>query len=211
MTTELDKIKHRILALSEKTVQNGCTEQEALAAMNKVGELLAVYNLSMSDIQVEEEICIERKVHLGRLTIPRWAFVFSQIGQFTQTKAWVNAPNVHYFGFEPDVQMAEYLTNIVLTAMDVETKKFKKSPAYQHPRRRMTNSFKLGLAQRLSQRMKAPPGKGIILHKLAVIEERLPSDLRLRRRPAVRVRYDKRGYEAGRAAAEGIELVRSLS
>ena len=46
-TTELSRVKARIKALAEKTVTNGCTEAEAMAAADMVGKLLERYALSM--------------------------------------------------------------------------------------------------------------------------------------------------------------------
>ena len=40
MNVDLDKIKARIRALSAKTVENGCTEAEALSAIAVVGKLV---------------------------------------------------------------------------------------------------------------------------------------------------------------------------
>jgi hypothetical protein len=42
-TTELSRVKARIKALAEKTVSNGCTEAEAMAAADMVGQLLTRY------------------------------------------------------------------------------------------------------------------------------------------------------------------------
>jgi len=43
---ELSRVKSRIKALTEKTVANGCTEAEAMAAADMVGRLLERYALS---------------------------------------------------------------------------------------------------------------------------------------------------------------------
>jgi Protein of unknown function (DUF2786) len=53
-TTELTRVKARIKALAEKTVSNGCTEAEAMAAAGMVGRLLERYALSMEEIDVRE-------------------------------------------------------------------------------------------------------------------------------------------------------------
>jgi hypothetical protein len=53
-TTELTRVKARIKALAEKTVSNGCTEAEAMAAAEMVGRLLERYALSMEEIDVRE-------------------------------------------------------------------------------------------------------------------------------------------------------------
>ena len=43
--------------LRAKTVEQGCTEQEALAAAEKVAELLDRYGLSLSTIELHRQAC----------------------------------------------------------------------------------------------------------------------------------------------------------
>ena len=64
-TTELTRVKARIKALAEKTVSNGCTEAEAMAAAEMVGRLLERYALSMEEIDVREAQCIRVEVPIG--------------------------------------------------------------------------------------------------------------------------------------------------
>ena len=64
-TTELSRVKARIKALAEKTVSNGCTEAEAMAAADMVGKLLERYALSMEEIDVREERCVRVEVPIG--------------------------------------------------------------------------------------------------------------------------------------------------
>ncbi|RYJ03496.1 MAG: DUF2786 domain-containing protein, partial [Acetobacteraceae bacterium] len=59
--TELAKVKARIRALAAKTVERGCSEAEAMAAAAKVGELLEVYGLSMSEVELREEACVQAR------------------------------------------------------------------------------------------------------------------------------------------------------
>ena len=54
---ELDKLKARIQALRAKTIDNGCTEDEALSAAAKVAELLDRYALSLTDVEMREVPC----------------------------------------------------------------------------------------------------------------------------------------------------------
>ena len=58
-------LKGRIKALAEKTVSNGCTEAEAMAAAEMVGRLLERYALSMEEIDVREERCVQIEVPIG--------------------------------------------------------------------------------------------------------------------------------------------------
>ena len=48
----LDKLKVRIQSLRAKTIENGCTEDEALSAAAKVAELLDRHDLSLSDVEL---------------------------------------------------------------------------------------------------------------------------------------------------------------
>ena len=64
-TTELSRVKARIKALAEKTVSNGCTEAEAMAAAEIVGRLLERYALSMEEIDVRQERCVQVEVPIG--------------------------------------------------------------------------------------------------------------------------------------------------
>ena len=56
-TAELDRLVQRIRALRAKTVEHGCTEQEALAAAGKVAELLDRYGLSLSEFDLRRQSC----------------------------------------------------------------------------------------------------------------------------------------------------------
>lgn len=44
-----DAISRRIRALRAKTVENGCTEAEALAAAELLADLLAKYNMTLDE------------------------------------------------------------------------------------------------------------------------------------------------------------------
>lgn len=62
---ELNKVKARIKALAEKTTEQGCSEAEAMAAAEKVGQLLEQFNLSMEEIDVREQKCMKVSFFMG--------------------------------------------------------------------------------------------------------------------------------------------------
>jgi hypothetical protein len=66
VNTQLDGLKTRIQALRAKTIDNGCTESEALSAAAKVAELLDRYDLSLSDIELREAPCEQRAYETNR-------------------------------------------------------------------------------------------------------------------------------------------------
>jgi len=63
--SEIDKIKKKVNALLAKTVNNGCTEKEALFAAEKAGELMDHYQLSMTDLEIKEQNCVKINVETG--------------------------------------------------------------------------------------------------------------------------------------------------
>ncbi|WP_084570574.1 DUF2786 domain-containing protein [Methylosinus sp. PW1] len=63
---ELARVLQRIQALRAKTVEQGCTEQEALASARKVAELLDRYGLTLGEIEMRERPCEGVGVDTGR-------------------------------------------------------------------------------------------------------------------------------------------------
>ena len=66
MSNERDRLRSRIAALAAKTIANGCTEAEALAAAAKVAELLDRHALSMSDVEIRASPCVEAAFETAR-------------------------------------------------------------------------------------------------------------------------------------------------
>ena len=60
--TALQKLRTRIQGLRAKTLENGCTEAEALLAAGKVAELIDRYDLTLGDVEIRAARC-ERRVY----------------------------------------------------------------------------------------------------------------------------------------------------
>ena len=186
--------------------------------MEKVGELLEVYDLNLTEVFLAEEACVLERVHLRRRTIPRWAGIFSTVGKFTQTRAWTSRPHVVFFGHEPDVQMAVYLAGIILDAVATEQKRFRRTSAYRTSTRKrlLTNSFTEGLIARLNMRLAhlAPKGKGLVPARIHRVDDELHRqhpELNLRKRQLRKVRVHTDAYSAGQAAGDRVNLNRPLT
>lgn len=163
---ELEKVKVRIRALSEKTVVNGCTESEAFLAFEKIGELLEKYNLEMSEVDLRSEPCIQNFFECWSSGKTPVASVLTALARFSDVRVWMSPPqkwgnptikNMRYFffGLESDVQMAVYLTDIIDKAISTELNKFKKTDVYKdaHNRKTSTHSFYMGITSRLAHRL----------------------------------------------------------
>lgn len=172
---ELAKIKARIKALTEKTVDAGCTEEEALAAAEKVGELLSQYSLTMDEIDVREAKCVtvtfstgEAKTHpIGWCCVSLASFADCKVwhsrdkGSFEQTGRWSDSKYrrgdvvFKFFGQESDIDCVRYLFRVIFEAMETEVFKYKSTPHYRQSstRRSASHSFLQGMASRISDRL----------------------------------------------------------
>jgi hypothetical protein len=173
-TVELSRVKARIKALTEKTIANGCTEAEAMAAAEMVGRLLERYALSMDEIEIRTARCVQIAVPLGGRRRRPIDGCVPAIARFCDCKVWLSRaaspdPNQQeapaapsgscyvFFGFETDVALASYLFAVIERAVRTETATFRKlNPRLQGVRlRRASASFQHGVVARVSDRLDA--------------------------------------------------------
>ena len=129
--TELARVKARIRALAARTVERGCSEAEAMAAAAKVGELLEVYGLSMSEVELREEACLQRVMVFDDPRRQAMNWLFPALLRFTECRGWtVGRADYVMFGLEPDVQMAEYLMHGIASALGTEEARFRAGADY---------------------------------------------------------------------------------
>lgn len=229
--TELAKVKARIRALAARTVERGCSEAEAMAAAAKVGELLDIYGLTMSEVELREEACVQRSLVFADPRRGALKWLFPAVLRFTECRGWtVGRAEFVLFGLEPDVQMAEYLMHVIAGALAFEERRFRESPEYAVRRKApqaVLRSFRFGFAARVSDRLDAmaeareaaadaarartPTGTALVLLK----EQRLEDGFRrlgirlttVHRRMTV---HDRTAYGRGREAGERVGLDRPV-
>jgi hypothetical protein len=136
-TAELSRVKARIKALTEKTIANGCTEAEAMAAAEMVGRLLERYALSMDAIEIRTARCIQVTVPLGGCRRRPIDGCVPAIARFCDCKVWLARaaapdplqqetaaaePGRHYvfFSFETDTALATYLFAVIERAVSTK-------------------------------------------------------------------------------------------
>jgi Protein of unknown function (DUF2786) len=171
---ELSRVKGRIKALTEKTVANGCTEAEAMAAADMVGRLLERYVLSMNEIEIRTARCVQVEVPLGGQRRRPIDGCVPTIARFCDCKVWLaraatpdpetpdfdpTRPGSRYvfFGFETDTALATYLFTVIDRAVITETSAFRQlNPHVRGVRlRQASSSFQHGVVARVSERLDA--------------------------------------------------------
>jgi hypothetical protein len=158
----LDRLVQRIQALRAKTVEQGCTEQEALAAAAKVGELLDRYGLSLSEIDLRRQACEGIGIETGRRRTGPIDDCVPTIAVFSDCRSWSErtadgAIRHVFFGLPADVEAAHYLYDLIAATFATETAAFKGSAVYggldSGGRRSATNSFQVGLARGIADKL----------------------------------------------------------
>lgn len=188
---ELARVLQRIQALRTKTVEKGCTEQEALASAKKVAELLDRYGLSLGEVEMRDQACKGVGVDTGRRRRAPLDECVPTIALFCDCKVWAEttasgAIRYVFFGMSADVEAAHYLHDLIVMTFATETTRFKNEDMTiaSGARRGSTRSFQIGLAHGICDKlmtMKAErdaanrfsTGRDLVPIKASVIDDEL--------------------------------------
>lgn len=184
-----DDIKRRILALMAKTTENGCTEAEAIFASQKVQELLNKYQLSLSDLKIQETETRRGTYPTNVKAKPPVFWCLSSIGYFTDCRTWSQfdangKSEFHFFGLDHDVMIAEYICKVIDYALIHTGDDYKDSLEYAmaSPSRRskILLDFRMAMAQRIGAKLRAmkdeqkranaSTGRDLVVVKSAIID-----------------------------------------
>jgi hypothetical protein len=225
-TAELDKLKSRIQALRAKTIDNGCTEDEALSAAAKVAELLDRHDLSLTDIELREEHCERAEFATGRRKRIPLDECVGAVAAFCDCRVWrektaTGELRYVFFGLRADVAVAHYLTELIDGAVRSELGRYKNSREYlrfRHNERHMANSsFALGMVTSIADKLSAmkaerdgvnrSSGRDLVVVKSAIVAEELARlDLNLRTVRATRRFVSTAAFDAGSAAGSALAV-----
>lgn len=223
-----EAIKKRILALMAKTTENGCTEEEAMAAAEKVQQLLHDYQLDLSDLKIKESQCTQGTYEAQQKTDPMVMHVLTAIAYFTDTKVWKSWDHntgwrtYEFFGLEHDVMIAEYVTKICDWAIIWGGEDFKDTQTWKmsgkSQKARLKQDYQYGMACRLAERLremkdkqrfedKQTTGRDLVVVKDAVVEAEFAKlDLNLRSSRSKGRNVNPEAYASGRAAGDKVAL-----
>jgi hypothetical protein len=222
----------RIRALRAKTVAQGCTEQEALAAAEKAAELLDRYGLSLGELEFRAQPCDGIGIQTDRRRFAPIDTCIPGIAAFFDCGVWAEqisgrALRYLFFGLRGDVAAAQYLYDLVERAFRTEADRFRAGALYADmaaARRSATHSFQVGLARgicdKLAQMQTAREasrrnvsGRDLVPVKAAMVDDalaRLGLDLHCRQiGHGRRVLAD--AYAAGEAAGKRFDFFPAIT
>ncbi len=231
MKMELQTVIGIIRNLATKTVDRGCTEAEMLSAMTKIDQLMRVYNLTMDKVFIEETSCVQKEIVTKHKNQTVMGTVLTELCCHFGTKVWRSRGqnrNCVYkvFGLDPDVIMVVYLYDVISSAMENETARYKTTSEYTlrygHGKSSVV-AFQKGFGRRIKLRIAAMaaeqkaeslnvPVNALIAVKNQKVEDefsKLGMKLKTTYRRSGFVR-DSRAYAAGQSAADRVNLNRPL-
>ena len=206
-----------------KTLENGCTEAEALLAAAKVAELIDRYDLSQSDVEIRAAQC-ERGIYEDsrnkRMPIGE---AIGAIAAFCNCRAWREksadkALRYVFFGLPADIDAALYLAELIDHSVRSELGRFKISPAYtafRHSDRHLANaSFALGMMGSIADKLtmmkadrKHGTGRNLFIVKNALVDAELQKlGLQMRETTSAPRMISSDAYEAGEAAGAAVAI-----
>lgn len=195
----MDKIKAKIKALLSRTVDRGATENEAKIALEKATKLMTKYQITQHDLKTYSDDKIEEKtIEISRQSVYMRSLLASICGCFDCESYYTSGTKmVTIFGYKTDIDMTEYIANVVFTALENEINKYKRSEDFEclimyHAPRTVINGFIHGFCYRIGQKIKelvakktqeieSATGTSLICLKSQMIKksfESLHSDLR---------------------------------
>ncbi len=212
-----EKILHRIRSILSKTVDNGATEAEAMAALEMARAMMDAYEVTEADlneIKTEKAEVNKTKEMRDPHNIKLWMAV--AISEFTNTKSWTsdNKKTVNYCGMKGDVDFATWLLETLTSFVQKELKNYIWANGYTrlHPseKRYVINGFVAGCCNRIIERIRAmikvevrSNSNALIVIKNELIDNKMKEMGLALRMPRNRGSYqDYNAAQHGRKAAE---------
>ncbi len=152
-----EKLRQRLQALAGKTVERGCTEAEALAAAEKLAQLMREHGVSEAELTMDRQSSQSKsKGHAIRAQL--WPVIARCTSTSAITVTRGDNTSVEFIGREPGPQIAVYLRDVCERALDTGIRDFKGRRFYRarknaRTRRQAVAEFGQGFVNRMRHRL----------------------------------------------------------
>lgn len=177
-----NNILNKVRALLSKTLDNGCTENEATIALQMAEKLMQEHEIDADDLRLDDEKAIIEMSDMRDPQNVRWKICYF-ISKFTDTYAFGNRKYIKFAGLKSDVEFAMWLTEALTLFVQAQLKSYMWSNGYQKlqgtSRNRVINSFVIGccsrintkLSQMVNERKVTTNSTALVVAKTALINE----------------------------------------
>jgi hypothetical protein len=234
---ELDKIIARIRALLDKTTNNGATEAEALSAAEKARELMAKYQVTLTDAEIRKsKIILETFDRSQALQTTAADYCVKGIENLCGVRIWFHTRTerslfgeehrvrlLAILGAKADMEFAHWLYEMIDEAIDHEADNFRRTFGYKssQSKARSLSSFQAGMATRINHRLidmanqakniKSTSGTALVVVKDEMLNQAMSDmNIHLRRLNIAKSTSDGNAYAAGIDEGEKVNLNRPL-
>lgn len=158
MTDSRKKMLEKVKAILAKTMDNGCTEEEAMTALAKARELMATYEIDEKELwNTTEKAQIHKTAPSDPYDIKRNLCV--NVGRFTNCKAFRDRVDVINFAGKPgDIIFATWLLNTLQHFVMRELRRYQRelitNKGINHSNNLTSVSFVAGCAHRINEKLK---------------------------------------------------------
>jgi Protein of unknown function (DUF2786) len=227
MTTQREGLLEKIRGLLAKTLDNGCTESEAMAALDKARAMMDAYAVTEAELNLtREEKAILRREPPGTKDPHRikWRLL-SSVAQFCGCEAWrkTHERALVFCGLPSDAQFATWLLDTLTAFVLAElTNYLMDADPSKQDRREAIRSFVAGCTERINQRLEelcqqsamlaSSNAKALVVIKGQAVKAKMEElDIHLRSCSVSCGAGDDSSYRAGAAAAERASFGRPVS
>jgi hypothetical protein len=227
MTTEREKLLDKIRGLVSKTIENGCSEHEALAALSKARAMMDAYAISESELALtKEEKAILRREPPGSKDPNRikW-LLLSSVTRFCGCRAWRTSHKrtLTFCGLPSDARFATWLIDALAAFVLAELTNFlMDADPSKEDRREAIRSFVAGATERINQRLDdlckqsenvaTSNARALVVIKGQAVQAKLDElDIHLRSCSVSCGAGDTSSFQAGQAAGDRASFGRPVS
>jgi hypothetical protein len=217
----LDKVR----ALMSKTAENGCTEHEALAALDKARALMDAYEITDAELQLTKaETAILRSEPPGsRDPHGLKRGMASAVARFCDCRVWRGSNGLVFCGLQSDAQFATWLLDNLTSFVQAElVKHLIGNIGDGRERRLVTASFAMGCTARISARLNAlveqsakvagTNSRALVVTKAGLIADTMAKHgIKLGKARSSRRQVDRGAFAAGAAAGDRASFGRPVS
>jgi hypothetical protein len=220
-----DNLLGKIRALLSKTAENGCSEAEAMAALDKARAMMDAYEVTEDDLALTkaEKAVFRTEPDGTRDAHDIKRYLASAVAKFCDCRAWRGHSGALTFcGLPSDAQFATWLLDNLTRFVQAElVNHLRGSLAGRGERRLVITGFVMECTARISERLAAlckqsetvatNNGRALIVVKSSAIADAMASKgIRLGKSRRSSRRMDAGAYRAGQSAGDGASFGRPI-
>jgi Protein of unknown function (DUF2786) len=205
MNDSRKKMLEKVKAILAKTMDNGCTESEAMAALAKARELMATYEIDESELnKFEQENATLHKTGFADPYDIKKNLAMS-VGKFTRTAGFNGVKmkwGISFCGLESDVIFATWLLDTLQRFVMRALREFQKQRSIKglSNSNHTSHSFVVGCTIRIAEKLKELTPADNAKNKDIIVAELAKNGVVLRKSRADGREIDERSAQAGHQA-----------